>query len=594
MTLPEDTAATGPAPTHDERHHYSLSLSRLESLLESAQLLHSSLELDDLLRHLLRTVMGRLAAGRALVAVEGDGVMRMRFVRGAPKLKAGAVFDPEAARACGLDMFYTIGDAARPVGLLAVSSPPGGIIEPAEEASLHALLGIAAGGISNARAHAETRRVNQSLDQKVQELRALLDLVRGLAATLEPEAVASLLTLTIAGRWAVRRYALVARKAEHPPVIRAKGMALADIFTHSESLLSLPEAARADELPEGELKKLLADQQVAIVFPLRAGEDIEGLIALGARSGKLAYTDADLEFGAGLVAQAAVAFENSWYVRETVEREKLQQELELAASIQAKLFPDHLPQLDGYDIAAHTRPARQCGGDYYDALPVTAPETATTAGADAAATNSSVTNGATARSAHLFCVADVSGKGLPASLLMSTMQATLRALLGRTASLSELAARANNLLHATTPGNKYVTAILAEFEPQTGCVTYVNAGHNGGVLLRGDGSHEWLKPTGTPIGLFPGFSYDEEITRLAPGDLLALFSDGVPEAQNVAAEEFGEDRLIAYLCAARGETAAQIVADAFKVVDEFAGAAPQFDDITFLVIKCSAADRERL
>lgn len=544
----------------------SLSLSRLESLLESAQLLHASLDLDDLLRHLLRSVMGRTAAGRALVAVEEKSGLCIKLVRGAPKLKAGEPFDEAKVRAAGLETLFTIGDAAHPTGLLAISRPPGGTLDAEEVASLNALLGIAASGISNARAHAETRRVNENLDQKVQELRALLDLVRGLAAALEPEAVASLLMLTLAGRWAVRRYALAAWKEGHPPVVRAKGMKFNEALAYKDSFNSLPEAIRVEDLTSIELRDSLTEQEVAVLFPLRAGETVIGIVALGARGGGLSYTNADLEFGAGLVAQASVAFENSWYVRETVEREKIEQELELAASIQAKLFPDELPKLSGYDIAAHNRPARQCGGDYYDAL-------LTVVASNAAAP------------AYLFCVADVSGKGLPASLLMSNMQATLRALLGHTSSLAELAARTNDLLHATTPANKYVTAILVEFDPATGQASYVNAGHNGGVLLRSTGEHEWLKPTGTPIGLFPGLPYEEASVRLERGDLLALFSDGIPEAQDTLDEEFGEDRLLAYLRQSERESAAHIVAGIFRTIDEFAGDAPQFDDITIAVIK---------
>lgn len=560
--------------THDtQARDASLSLSRLESLLESAQLLHASLELDDLLRHLLRTVMGRLAAGRALVAVEEDGEMRTKLVRGAPKLKAGARFDRVAAEACGLDLVFTVGDPERPVGLLAASSPASGIDEQ-EAASLDALLGIAASGIANARAHAETRRVNRDLDQKVQELRALLDLVRGLAAALEPDAVASLLMLTLAGRWAVRKYALVARKEGHPTVVRAKGIRIDAEIAEDDVCAGLAEPTRIADLPAGALRDKLEEQEAQVIFPLCAGEDVRGSIVLGKRGGGLVFSDADLEFGAGLVAQAAVAFKNSWFVRETVEREKLEQELELAASIQAKLFPDELPGLPGYDIAAHTRPARQCGGDYYDALAII-----TTEGATAAET----TNGASRP--HLFCVADVSGKGLPASLLMSNMQATLRALLGRTATLAELAAHTNDLLHATTPSNKYVTAILVRLDPATGGISYVNAGHNGGVLLRADGTHEWLKPTGTPVGLFPGFGYDEATARLEPGDTLALFSDGIPEAQNAAQDEFGEDRLVEYLNSVREKTSAQTVSDVFVQIDDFAAAAPQFDDITIMVIK---------
>lgn len=544
--------------------------SRLQSLLESAQLLHASLDLEDLLRHLLRSVMGRLLVGRGLIAVEDNKAMRLRLVRGFKTFNVGDVFDEQAARAAGVHLILPIGDAAHPVGLLGLGRPPSGSIDSAEEESLRALLGIAASGIANARAHAETQRVNLDLDQKVQELRALLDLVRGLTSTLEPDAVASLLMLTLAGRWAVRKYALATRKQGHPVVLRQKGMTLPDLAGDTQPLADLPEAILVEQLPEGDFKQALASQGGTLLFHLRSSETASGIVILGPRPGGLRYNDADLEFGAGLVAQAGVAFENSWYVRETLERKKIEQELELAASIQEKLFPEFLPSLVGYDLAAHNVPARQCGGDYYDALPIG---------------DAHHKGGGADERPYLFCVADVSGKGLPASLLMSNVQATLRALLGRLPSLAELAAHANELLYATTPANKYVTAIMVQFDPQNGMVRYVNAGHNGGLLLRAGGEHEWLKPTGTPIGLIPNLPYEEASFQLQPGDLLTLFSDGFPEAQDTGENEFGETRLLDYLRGVCEEPAKTIVAGAFAEVDRFAGAAPQYDDITMLVIK---------
>ena len=555
-----------------------LDSSRLEALLESAQLLHSSLDLEDLLKHLLRTVMGRLLVGRGLVAVRGDdGGMRLALVRGARALKAGDLFDETSARAAGVDLILPVGDAEAPVGLVGVSRPPHGEIASEEMESLKALLGIAANGIANANAHAESHRLNQSLAGKIHDLRTLLDLVRGLSSKLEPDAVASLLMLTLAGHWMVRKYLLAAWKDGHPLVLRQKGITLPDVESYKQIITELPEAVAVEDLPHGDFKEKLRDQGAALLFPVRVSEVTIGVVILGARPGNLRYSAADLEFGAGLVAQAGVAFENAWYVIETLERRKIEQELTLAASIQEGLFPERMPLLAGYDLAARNRPARQCGGDYYDALPVE----------DDAIRNGG-SNGEEDKAGNrsfLLCVADVSGKGLPASLLMSNMQATLRALLGRTGTLAALAAETNELLHATTPSSKYVTAMLVELRLETGRLAYVNAGHEGGLLLRADDSYEWLQPTGTPIGMFAGLPYEEASLQLAHGDLLALFSDGVPEARNMGEDEFGGERLLAHLRRARHKPAQEIVHEIFEEIDTFAGAAPQHDDITLLVVK---------
>lgn len=552
----------------------SLAPSSLETLLESAQLLHASLNLEDLLRHLLRSVMGRLLVTKAFIAVEHQAGMRLELVRGLSKLRVGDHYHIDQAREAGINQIFPIGDATNPTGLLGIVKPVHKELDTEEIEFIQALLGLAASGIANARAHEQANQLNQELDQKVQDMQALIDLGRGLTSTHEPEEVARLLALTLAGRWMVRKYALAAWKKGQPPVLRQKGMSLeklTDFDAYGYDPEKLADCVRVQDLPEGLIKELILREHGEIAFPIKAGDDSTGgLVVLGPRPGNLPYSESDLEFGAGLVAQAAVAFENAWFLREVVERKKVEQELELAATIQQNLFPAKLPLLSGYDLAAHNRPARQCGGDYYDMLALDEP-----AGSEK----------------YLICVADVSGKGLPASLLMSNMQATLRALLGRIPTLTELATLTNSLLYATTPSNKYVTAILMEFDVATGACRYVNAGHTDCLLMRANGEPEWLQSTGTPLGLMaPDIvemlqPYQERSFMLQPGDLVALFSDGVTEAQDEQENEFGEARTADFVRPIACEPAAAIVEKVFQEIDRYAGSAPQYDDITLLVLK---------
>jgi sigma-B regulation protein RsbU (phosphoserine phosphatase) len=223
-----------------------------------------------------------------------------------------------------------------------------------------------------------------------------------------------------------------------------------------------------------------------------------------------------------------------------------------------------MPTLERFEVAALNRPARQVGGDYYDAL------TADTGGGPGP---------------WLFCVADVSGKGVAASLLMSNIQATLRALLGRETSLAELARVTNDLMFTATPGNRYVTAILLSVDPGSGACRYVNGGHTEGLLLRASGEIGWLPATGLALGMFPGVSYDEQEFALEPGDVLALYSDGVTEALNLDDEEFGVERLVDSLRRVRDQHPRVMVDAVLADVDRFAGAAPQYDDITVMLLK---------
>jgi serine phosphatase RsbU (regulator of sigma subunit)/putative methionine-R-sulfoxide reductase with GAF domain len=316
---------------------------------------------------------------------------------------------------------------------------------------------------------------------------------------------------------------------------------------------------------------------------LRVGERVTGIIVLGSTV-PMAYTAGELKLLNTLALQAATAIENARLFERTVQaaqererllqlnkaaevaRAKLESELVLAARIQAALFPATLPAVSGYDLAARNRPARQCGGDYYDAI--------------------AVPGGDDGRGSVLLCVADVSGKGLPASLVMANMQATLRALLGRTASLPALAAEASDLLFASTSPEKYVTAALVDLEPRSGALRVVSAGHVDTFILRASGDVVTLSSSGTPLGLMPpGLPFGETMRHLDAGDTLVLFSDGVPEAQNIFDEEFGEDRLIDVLREAAADSADQVIDRVMAAIDAFVGGAPQFDDITLLVVR---------
>jgi serine phosphatase RsbU (regulator of sigma subunit) len=317
-----------------------------------------------------------------------------------------------------------------------------------------------------------------------------------------------------------------------------------------------------------------------IAAPLKVGERVIGVVALGSTL-PMSYTAAELKLLTTLALQAATAIENARLFERTIEaalererlqalhreaelaRARLESELTLAARIQSDLFPASLPAVPGYELAARNRPARQCGGDYYDALPVPASD-----------------------GRVLLCVADVAGKGLPAALVMSNMQATLRALLGRIGSMPDLAWQASDLLYASTSPEKYVTAALVDLHPPTGAIRWVGAGHLDNIIVRASGDAVSLVSTGTPLGLLPAMlPYGEVAHDLAPGDTLVLFSDGVTEAQGSDGEEFGEARLLDVLRQVADTPVAAVIDRIFHEIDVFAGQAPQFDDITMLVVR---------
>jgi sigma-B regulation protein RsbU (phosphoserine phosphatase) len=535
-----------------------LDQSRLESLLESAKLLNSTLNLDDLLGHLLRTVMGRYLIGRGAVAIQNT----VQVSRGVASLKKGAAFSLDAAKAAGLELIFDIGVSGEGghTGTLALGKPARGPLDAEELDFIQALTGLASSVVANALSHGQSVRLNRELDQKVQELRALLDLVRGLAATLDPEEIARLLLLTFSGRWAVTRCGVAVWKEGQPSIHRKRGLDLAKLENSRALVADLPDAAALS----AEQAETLGVPEGSLVMPIRSSGVTCGAVVCGPRLKGVAYTDDDREFGAGLVAQAAVAFDNAWHFRETIGKKQMEKELALAASIQLDLFPKQLAKMHATDVAARNRQARQVGGDYYDVIHVGSVNPATE---------------------HLVCVVDISGKGIFASLLMSNIQATLRALVFQENSLPVVARTANDLLYATTPANRYATALLLIYEAATGACRWINCGHTDGIVVRADGSVEMLPCTGMALGLFPARVYEEQAFELRDGDLLAIYSDGVTDAQNEAEEEFGTERLVEVLKRHSGDPAADVVERVFEAIDAYAGNAPQFDDITMLAMK---------
>lgn len=257
---------------------------------------------------------------------------------------------------------------------------------------------------------------------------------------------------------------------------------------------------------------------------------------------------------------------------ELADRVTMKRDLEIAKEIQTWLMPVRPPEVPGFDIAFATRPANTVAGDYYDAFPFLA-----------------AANAGSPSLPLLLVVADVAGKSVPAALLMATLQASLRTLAAICQTPLQLIERLNLYsCERNTGGQRFTTAFLAELDPSAGLLTYVNAGHNWPVLRRASGAIERLETGGLPLGVMRDARYECGQTKLASGDLLLVFTDGVIEAENDKEEQYGEQRMLAALDRYARGTAAQIVQGVMASADTFAGTAPQHDDVTCLVLRCPA------
>lgn len=239
-----------------------------------------------------------------------------------------------------------------------------------------------------------------------------------------------------------------------------------------------------------------------------------------------------------------------------------EREIAEARAIQEKLLPREIPQLAGYAIAGAWQSAGMVGGDYFDVLPLDA-ET------------------------FGMCIGDVAGKGMPAALLMSNLQAAVRGLSSPALGPHELCERLNALVYRNTASDRFITFFYAQLDGATGRLQYANAGHNPPVLLRADGTHERLCAGGCVLGVFAERDYEPGTVQLAPGDRVVLFTDGVTEACNSADEEFGEARLLRVLEEHPALSPAELQGRILSEVGEFSGGLWR-DDATLLVLSVGA------
>jgi len=294
--------------------------------------------------------------------------------------------------------------------------------------------------------------------------------------------------------------------------------------------------------------------------PLQTKERIIGLIYVDSPFVLREFTKDDLSLLTVMANVMAIRIENA-RLAEIEEADRLmKRDLSQAAGVQRSTLPDAAPQVRGADLAGFNAPCRTVGGDYYDFFPY--PD-----------------------SRVGLALGDVSGKGMPASLMMMGLHARVQVLAEDPSDLAALMSRLNKATCVKCPSNRFITFFFCVLDASTGELRFANAGHNPPIVVRATGEVEMLEGGGPVLGILPAAPYTERRVHLAEGDMLVLYSDGVTEANNPNFDEFGEDRLIDLVQRYRNDPAGAIVQAITRSVTDFAAGAPQADDITLLVAK---------
>jgi len=572
------------------------------SRLEFADTVNSTLDLGEILDVFLLTAMGKMLTTTGVVLVqERPGRMTVRSSRGPGAAGARGrevrlrrpfkrpvigPHDPQAPPRGGLASLFA-DPVLAPLGL-ALLVPVwhkekfigaagfgrrfnGQSYGKTDLQYLDSLAAIAATAIENGLVYQEVRGLNRELQVKILQLTSLFDTSRELVTSFDPDDILKVAVNSLVGQTAVKRCLVLSWPAEGgsgPVAALKRGLPLNDgdrrrlAAIDTDGLQGLGgescdlAAVRRLNRP---LARLLGGWELECFFPLRTTGPRRDLLAVGRKLTGAELTGTDREFISTLSAQAVTAMENAQLHTQMVEKERLEKELSIARNIQKSLLPRSVPRVQGLDLAQASMPCYEVGGDYHDFIDC-------------------------GDGRWGLVVGDVTGKSTPASLVMASVQASLRALTMQPGlEPAVLLSMINNLLFRSTEPNRFVTFFYGVVQPDNGGLEFVNAGHNPPLVVSRDGSTRELMGGGMVLGLFENAPYESHETRLDPGDLLLLFTDGLSEANDPEGEEFGEERIVETAHRLRHRGAAGICEGILDEVRRFQRGLKPHDDLTLLV-----------
>jgi sigma-B regulation protein RsbU (phosphoserine phosphatase) len=552
---------------------HNSTLRNFAALVDFSNLVNSSLDLNFALSNILLTCFGKFHASKGIISLfNEDNFLQVYSSKGIAKNtleKFPKINRSEFSRNHQLKNFLAENDFPICQEITSSDGLKGILIlgqrltkKPYESEDLEFLktiLNVGATAIENSLIFDKLKNVNRNLDAKVSQLSSLFDLSKEFSGVLQEETIGKLLVYSLIGQMFVSKYAIVICNENSFSLLENR-------FDESFLSQALKECnANKFSIPLGrnEMKndlKSFADLGVDLIVPMQIKGDTKGLIILGKRKHELPYSKSDIEFVSSVGSLAIISIENARLFKETLIKQRLEKDLETARNIQNNLLPKKIPSFPNLEISAYNASAKMVGGDYYDIVKVNENEI-------------------------LVAVADVSGKGVPAALLMANLQAFLKSIIKQNLPLSNATNLINDLVSENTSMGSFVTFFWGIFNYLNSHFTYVNAGHNPPLFIS-NGKLNKLKKGGMILGVLPTtIPYASDTVVMEKGDVIVLFTDGITEAMNDKGEEFTDERLEKMTLKLCDESSGKILDEIRKSVEKFALGTEQSDDITCLVLK---------
>ncbi|RJQ60392.1 MAG: hypothetical protein C4517_10670 [Stygiobacter sp.] len=548
-------------------------LRNFSALVDFSNLINSSLDINFTLNNILLTCFGKFHTTKGLIALlNNDRIFEVHASKGFntltlqtfPKLCADDYDSDEKLAdfisANKMQVYQEIKSSEGLKGLIILGARlTNKVYDDSDINFLRTIVNVGATAIENCLAVDKLKRVNRDLDSKVNQLSSLFDLGKEFSGVLQIEQISKLLVYSLIGQMLVSKYAVVSCSGGLISFLENR-------FDEEHLKLALKSCDKeffdkvvtraefTDEL------KPFAEVGVDLIVPMKIKNETKGLILLGKRKNELVYSQSDIEFVSSVGSLAIISIDNARLFKETLEKQRLEKDLETARNIQTNLLPKSIPAFSNFEMAAFNKSARMVGGDYYDIIKLD-------------------------ENNVLFAIADVSGKGVPAALLMANIQAFLKSICKMKMHLADATNLLNDLVAENTTNGSFITFFWGIINNDKKELTFVNAGHNPPLLIRNSQIIK-LKKGGMILGVMQTIvPYLSDTIQLEGGDTIVLFTDGITEAMNVKWEEYSDERLESFVLEKNNSDSKQLLEEIKRSVEQFTIGAEQSDDITCMVIK---------
>ena len=545
----------------------------LTALVDFSRIINSSIDLDFILNNVLLTCLGKFLATRGLIALKEKNKIVLKSSKGLTtdlirefpdlELTPGCIDNPKLnsyMQLANLKVAEKISASEDCIGLVCLGEKLNKSEYTEDDVEfLGTILNISATAVQNSMVINELQKVNRQLDSRVQRLSSLFELSKEFGSFAESFRVVKLLVFSILGQFLTQKYAVILLENYEANILDSK--------FDNEKLFSLIKKYELQKITDSVKKDVLQEKffelfemGIELIVPMQLQSKTRGLILLGSRAGNRDFQNNDIEYIYSIGNLAIISLENNRLFLEALEKQKMEEDLLIARDIQRNLLPSTLPEYEKYEIAALNVSSKQVGGDYYDVIPIDDEK-------------------------FYIAIADVSGKGVSASLMMANIQAFLQIICRQDLKIDKATAIINDLVTANSSEGRFITFFWGYINTKKNTLTYVNAGHNPPYIIRGD---KFIKLTqgGMIFGVMKTIvPYIFEEVELKKDDVLILYTDGVSEALNLEFEEYSEQRLENVAKSLMNKSAKEILNGIKEDVQIFTQGNLQSDDITMIVIK---------